>query len=127
MPANPPDSDAPLVLFDGQCHFCRSSVRFMQCHRGSGPQLRFASLQSDVGRAALVGHGFPADYLESVVLIEDGVAYTESTAAWRMGRYLSWPWNAAALGRLVPRSWRDAAYHWVSDHRSGLRGPGCLC
>lgn len=119
-------SDRPLVLFDGNCPFCRSSVRFMQCHRGPVP-LRFAALQSPVGRAALVKHGFPPDYLDSVVLIEGGRAYVESTAAWRMGRYLAWPWNAAAWGRFVPKPWRDAAYHWVSDHRGGLPGPGKLC
>ena len=120
-------ADGPLLLFDGGCRFCRSAVRFMQCRHGGGRRLRFASLQSDVGRAALVRHGFPADYLDSVVLIEEGRPYTESTASWRVGRYLAWPWRAAVYGRLLPKPLRDQAYAWVSKNRGWLPGPGGLC
>ncbi|HQO31884.1 MAG TPA: DCC1-like thiol-disulfide oxidoreductase family protein, partial [Chitinophagales bacterium] len=37
-----------VVLFDGVCNFCESSVQFILRHDKTG-SLRFASLQSEIG------------------------------------------------------------------------------
>jgi predicted DCC family thiol-disulfide oxidoreductase YuxK len=43
-----------------------------------------------------------------------------SAAALRVAWYLGGPWRFAALGWLVPRIVRDAAYNLIARHRYGL-------
>ena len=123
----PHDAPAhPLVLYDGDCGFCHHSVRFV-LRRERGDRLRFAALASATGRATLVRHGLPADYAGSTVLVEDGRAYTSSTATLRLAKYLRWPWRAGAAFLAVPQPIRDAAYRFVARHRAKLAGPADAC
>jgi predicted DCC family thiol-disulfide oxidoreductase YuxK len=109
-----PDS-GPILLFDGVCNLCNHAVDFVIRHDPAG-RIRFASLQSDTGRALLRQHGGTPGTLDSVVLVENGRLYTHSDAALRTARYLrGWRWLYALRG--IPRSWRDAVYGWVARNR----------
>lgn len=110
------DDDRAVVLFDGVCNLCNGSVQFI-LKRDPHGRFRFASLQSDAGRGLLHAHGLPADALESVVLVEDGRAWTRSDAALRIARGLSGGWRAAGVLRVVPRPLRDAVYGLVARNR----------
>ena len=90
-----------VVLFDGVCNFCDSSVNFIIDHDREG-YFKFAPLQSDEGRrlanefgfSSAVGEAEPASDLipiDSVILVEDGKAYTHSTAALKIIRRLGSP------------------------------------
>ena len=116
-----------LVLFDGHCGFCRASVCFAAKRLRAGAGVRFVALQSDEGRAALVSHGFAADYGRSVVVIEDGRAETESAATLRLVSHLRWPWRGLGAGRLVPRAVRDGMYRWVARNRGKIPGSPGAC
>ena len=110
------DDGGAVVLFDGVCNLCNGSVQFI-LKRDPHGRFRFASLQSDAGRRLLRAHGLPADALESVVLVEDGRAWTHSDAALRIARGLSGGWRAAGALRVVPRPLRDAVYGLVARNR----------
>ena len=120
-------SGATLVLYDGGCGFCRASACFAAERLRTGDDVRFAALQSEDGRAALVAHGFPADYGRSVVVIENGQAFTESAATLRLVRHLRWPWRGLGAGRLIPRPMRNAMYRWVARNRGKLAVNGEAC
>jgi predicted DCC family thiol-disulfide oxidoreductase YuxK len=120
----------PVVLFDGVCNLCDMfvdlSMRFAPRDALSGqPVLRFAALQSVVGRRLLVEQcRFDADDLSSVVLVEaDGVCYRQSDAALRViARYEApWPLLHHALVHL-PRFVRDTVYTWVAANRYRVFG-----
>ena len=114
-----------IVLYDGECGFCSRSVQFA-FRRDPKARYRFASLQSETGRRLLREHGLP-EAVTTVVLVEDGRAFVRSTAALRIGLGLRWPWSwLAALGFVVPRPLRDAAYGWVARHRHRIAGEACL-
>lgn len=105
-----------ILLYDGDCGFCTKSVLFVFARDPRG-RIRFASLQSEVGRAMLTEHDIPLD-MDTVVLVEDGRAHVRSTAALRAARRLRWPWSwLGALGFVVPRALRDAAYRWFARGR----------
>jgi predicted DCC family thiol-disulfide oxidoreductase YuxK len=106
----------PIVLFDGVCNFCNASVNFIIAREPRG-RLRFAALQSEAGRALLREHGLPGDFMTSLVLIEGGRAFTDSTGALAIAAHLRPPWNWLRLLRVVPRFARDAAYRFVGRHR----------
>jgi predicted DCC family thiol-disulfide oxidoreductase YuxK len=108
----------PILLFDGVCNLCNAVVRFVVARDRAGV-FRFAALQSEVGARLLAEHGVevPEGDPDSVVLIECGRAYVESTAALRAARYLAFPWFLLWPGLLVPRPIRDAIYRWIARNR----------
>ena len=69
-----------IVLFDGVCNFCNSSINFV-IERDSKGYFKFAPLQSEAGEELIAKHGIDTAETDSVILAEDGKAYTHSTAA----------------------------------------------
>ena len=115
MPAPAPAT----ILFDGVCSLCNGFVQFVIRHDAAG-YFRFAALQSAAGQALLAAHGQPnlasADP-DSVVLVEAGRVYTHSAAVLRIAGHLGGLWRVAAVGWLLPRTWRDGLYRYVARHR----------
>ena len=109
-----------LILFDGVCNLCNGFVQFVIRHDPTG-RFRFAALQSAAGQAVLAQHGFDAAAVaaepDSVLLELDGRLYSHSEAVLRIASELGGPWRLLSVGRLLPRSWRDAAYRFVARHR----------
>ncbi len=117
------ERDDVIVLFDGGCGFCSWWVRTAVRHERDS-KMRFAPLDSDVGRALRERHGLGLGSLDSVVLIEGGRAYTESDAALRIVARFRSPWRwLRALG-VVPRPLRDGVYRLIARHRRRLMGAG---
>lgn len=106
----------PVVLFDGVCNLCNGSVQFI-LKRDPQARFRFASLQSDAGRSLLQEHGLDPEALSSVVVIDGGQAWRESSAALRIARYLPGGWKLLRIFTLVPRPLRDAVYRWIARNR----------
>jgi len=115
MDAATADADA-IVLFDGVCNLCSGFVQFILPRDDEG-KYRFASLQSDVGRALLAEHDLPRDELDSVVLIEGGESYVKSAAILRIATGLGGVYRFLSPFRYLPRSVRDRLYDFVADHR----------
>lgn len=105
-----------IVLFDGVCNFCDASVNFILRHERRG-RFRFAPLQSDVGKELRAKCGLERQQLDTLVLIERGVAYTRSTAALRIARRLSGPYSLLYALIAIPEPVRDVAYDWFASHR----------
>lgn len=119
-------ADQRLVLFDGECNFCNGAVLFI-VDRDPKERFKFASLGSDVGQATLKRHHCKQD-LDSVVLVENGQAYTCSTAALRIARGLRFPWFLLFyLFMLVPRALRDWGYRYFARHRYQWFGKADQC
>ncbi len=107
---------APLILFDGVCNLCAWAVRFI-IERDPQGTFRFASLQSDLGRSLLGRHGIDPAQTDSFILIEDGVAHAESTAALRVARHLSGLWPVCYAAIVLPRLLRDPVYRFIARNR----------
>lgn len=110
------DQNHPIVLFDGVCNFCEGRVRFIIDHDPHGT-FRFASLQSDYGRALAEQYNTDASELNTMMLVEDGRLFKRSTAALRVARRLGFPWSLAWVFAIVPRPVRDAVYDFVANNR----------
>lgn len=118
----------PVVLFDGVCNLCSAAVRFIVA-RDPKARLRFASLQSDVGRELLREHGLtpPAGAPVSVVLVLGERAFERSSAALRVARLLRFPWNGLYAFLVVPRPLRDAVYDFIARNRYRWFGKKDVC
>lgn len=119
----------PVLLYDGVCGFCNWGVQLALRH-DRRRRLRFASLQSDYGRAALARHP-ELGGIDSVVLLEGSgeteSAYARSEAALRVAKYLGGAWRLFLVFRLVPRPLRDLLYDLFARHRYRLFGKHDAC
>lgn len=134
MVANAPDiepstrkatSPEAVVMFDGECNLCSSFIDFC-IRRDPTARLRFAPRQSEAGQSLLREHELPPD-LESMVLYENGRAYTRSTAALRTFRHLRMPWPLLSVLLIVPKFVREPCYRLVAWSRYRLFGHRKTC
>ncbi len=105
-----------IVLFDDQCNLCTASVQFI-IRRDKQNRFRFASLQSAAGEALLRLYNVPSTPTDTVVLIHNGKAYTESEAALYIARYLSGWWPVLYACIVVPAFIRNAFYRFIARNR----------
>ncbi|HMJ08443.1 MAG TPA: thiol-disulfide oxidoreductase DCC family protein [Pyrinomonadaceae bacterium] len=127
-----------IVLFDGICNFCDSSVNFIIEHDTAG-YFKFAPLQSDEGRKFADKFGFSSETapaldangdlipVDSVVLIENDRAFAHSDAALRIIRRLGLPWSLFYSLILVPRAVRDYFYKLFAKNRYRFFGKKDQC
>jgi predicted DCC family thiol-disulfide oxidoreductase YuxK len=109
-------NEQPVILFDGVCNFCNNAVNFV-IKRDKKKQIVFAPLQSEAGKKLLEQHNLPADDMQSFIFIENGKAYSRSTAALKVCRYLSALWPLCYGAIIVPKFIRDGIYNWISRNR----------
>ena len=115
----------PVLLYDGVCNLCHGSVRFVLNHERAS-ELRFCALQSEEGQV-ICNHFGISSSMDSLVLIEDGTAYSWSTAALRTSAYLRAPWAWARFLLIIPRSIRDVMYGFIARNRYMLFGKKDYC
>lgn len=106
----------PLVLYDGHCNLCASSVQFV-IRRDRAGIFRFASIQSDLGRALYQQHGLDPETLASFMVISHGRAFIRSDATFEVLRRCGGIWACVAWLRWIPRFVRDPVYDLVARNR----------
>ncbi len=104
-----------VVLFDGVCNFCESSVQFIIKHDKSN-SLQFASLQSNIGQELLVKYNMPTS-IDGVVFIEDDIAYFKSAAAFRIARYFGGFWKTLNILSILPLFVTNFGYDIIAKNR----------
>ncbi|MBK7705027.1 MAG: thiol-disulfide oxidoreductase DCC family protein [Acidobacteria bacterium] len=113
-----------VILFDGVCNFCNSSVNFI-IGRDKADVFRFAPLQSAAGREFVERFGL--DEIDSIILVENDRAYTHSTAALRIARTLGGFWRLFYVFIIVPGFVRDLFYKLFARNRYRLFGQKDAC
>ncbi len=108
--------EGPIVLYDGVCNFCNSSVQFV-IKRDPGRRFRFASLQSETGLALLRHFQLADKNIDSIVLIQQGQAFVRSAAGLQIARQLSSMWPALYSLIWIPAPLRDGIYNWIARNR----------
>ena len=116
----------PIVLFDGVCNLCNGSVQFILKRDPQG-LFRFASLQSEAGRSLMAEHGLDPEALSSMVVLDDGRAWQESSAALRIARHLPGGWKLLRVFAVIPRPLRNAVYRLIARNRYRWFGKQDVC
>lgn len=112
-----------VVLFDGVCNLCSNSVQLI-IRNDRTDYFRFASLQSDLGVALKQQYNIQAD---SIVLVEDGKVYTQSSAALRIARRLKGAYPLLYGFMVLPKFIRDGVYAWIACNRYRWFGKKDAC
>jgi predicted DCC family thiol-disulfide oxidoreductase YuxK len=125
-PSPPSLQNHALVLFDGVCNLCNSSVNFI-IDRDPDGYFKFAALQDKTARPVLKRYGLSAAYTDSIVLIEDGRCYRQSEAALRIARHLPGAWQLLYGFIVLPQPLRDIVYNWIARNRYRWFGQRDTC
>ena len=125
-PAQRALSGNPLVLYDGWCNLCDSSVAFI-LRRDRRAVFRFAALQSAAAGRLLAACGEGQRLDQTLVLVYRGRCQTKSDAVLTTLGLLPAPWPVLRALRILPRSLRDWTYDQVARHRTRWFGRTKVC
>ena len=106
----------PVILFDGVCNLCSSTVQFV-IKRDTKNIFQFASLQSDFGNSVLQNFSLPAGAFNTFILYKDGKIYTKSTGALLVAKQLSGVLPMLYAFIIVPSFLRNRVYNFISRNR----------
>lgn len=124
MPLN--RNDSPVLLFDGVCNLCNGFVRFI-IKRDVKEKFRFASLQSDAGKALLETFNLSQEKMESLVLVYENECFQKSTAVLKICKEFGGPWRIFYGFIILPKSIRDFFYSLVAKTRYKVFGKLNTC
>ena len=105
-----------IVLFDGVCNLCQSTVQFVIKH-DQRKKIRFASLQGEFGQQILKEHNLPLTNYNSFLFLENGKLHMKSGAALRLSRYLDGVWPLFYILIIIPPFLRNAVYGFIANNR----------
>ncbi|MBT8317773.1 MAG: thiol-disulfide oxidoreductase DCC family protein [Lutibacter sp.] len=105
-----------IILFDGICNLCNSSVNFI-IRNDKKEHFLFASLQSDAAKEILLQYQVKKITFDSILLIENGKIYTKSTAALRISRNLDGTYRFIYFLKIIPKSITDWIYDIIANNR----------
>jgi predicted DCC family thiol-disulfide oxidoreductase YuxK len=109
------DSLEKIVLFDGVCNLCSSSVRFIISHN-SKKNIKFASLQSAFGQSQLQKYQLPIE-VRTIVLIKGEQYFTKSSAVLEICKELNRLYPLLTFFKIIPLPLRDWIYNFVARRR----------
>ncbi len=120
------ENNFPIILFDGVCNLCNSSVQFI-IKRDPTAKFRFTSLQSKTGQALLKKFNLPTNDFNSFVYIDGDQCYLRSSAILRVLKKLGGGWKLLYALVIVPKFIRDFFYNRIAKSRYKLFGKQDSC
>ena len=106
----------PIILFDGICNLCNSSVQFV-IKNDKKNKFMFASLQSNAGQQLLKQYQLPLQSFNSFVLIQNEKVFLKSTAALMVAKQLNGITKLLYGFIIVPVFIRNAVYNFIAKNR----------
>ncbi|HWY10485.1 MAG TPA: DUF393 domain-containing protein [Bacteroidia bacterium] len=114
-----------ILFFDGNCGLCNRSVKFV-LRKEKDHELFFSPLQSEFAKKTLKQFNLE-DKADTMLLLEDGKIYFQSSAALRTTKYLKGLWPGMMFFLIVPPFIRNAVYNYISKNRITWFGIADYC
>ena len=114
----------PLLIFDGDCAFCTSCVRFIERRIRRHPRIQ------PWQRSDLADLGLTQEQCETAVQLIEGNRLTSAhVAVARVLIYGKWGWAVLGYFLLVPgiKQIAGVAYRWVAKNRDRMPGGTAEC
>lgn len=115
-----------LVLFDGLCNFCNSSVNYVVKHDKLN-RFKFAPLQSEKGQLLLNKYHIDTAKTDSIVFILNEKSYIKSTAAILIAKQLGGMHILLSVFLIIPSFVRDFIYDFIAKNRYKWFGRKEVC
>lgn len=115
-----------IILFDGICNLCNSSVNFI-IRNDKKEHFLFASLQSDAAKDILLQYQVKKIKFDSILLIENGEIFEKSRAALRISRNLDGAYRFIYFLKIIPKFLTDWIYEIIARNRYKWFGKKEFC
>jgi len=116
-----------IILFDGVCNLCNTSVQFVIRH-DIKDVFRFVQLQSELGLKIMKHVGIDAFKIDSIILYEPGKAYYyKSEAAFEILKETRGIYKFLLVFSLLPKSITDYVYDYIAKNRYEWIGKNDSC
>lgn len=115
-----------ILLFDGVCNLCNSSINFVIKH-DKNDVFRFTALQEEPGKSLLKQYSIDPKDTDSIVLIENGKAYVKSSAALKAAKHLDGGWPLLYGFIIIPAFIRNVVYDFIAKNRYKWYGKKDSC
>lgn len=116
-----------IILFDGVCNLCDSSIQFIIKH-DKNDAFRFVALQSELGQEIIEYIGIDTAKTDSIILYEPGNAYYyKSEAALKIAKELGGIYRAISWFSILPRFLTDSVYDYIAKNRYKWYGKKDAC
>ena len=105
-----------IILFDGVCNLCNSSVNFV-IKKDKNDVFRFAALQSVIGQQYIERFNINPSKTDSIILIDGDKHYIKSTAALTIAQSLKGAYPLLYAFMIVPNFIRNWVYDYIAKNR----------
>ncbi len=105
-----------IVLFDGNCNFCKASVKFLE-RNDSKHKLSYIALDSVEARAQLKNAGVTFVQKNTIYFVHQNKVFIKSTAVLKALSLLRFPVSLLSVFLIVPKFIRDGVYSFIAKHR----------
>lgn len=115
-----------IILFDGVCNLCNSSINFIIKH---DPKriFRYAAMQSGTGRKLKAQFKIQNDDPDTVILVKNNEVYEKSDAVFKILSKLPGAFKMLYLFIFLPRFIRDFFYDLIAANRYKFFGKKDTC
>ncbi|MCC1485109.1 thiol-disulfide oxidoreductase DCC family protein [Winogradskyella immobilis] len=116
-----------VILFDGVCNLCNSSVLFV-IKRDKKNRFLFAPLQSEIGKSIIKAYNIDTKAVDSILLYSkaNGIKI-KSSAALHIAKHLGFPQNLLAIFFIIPTPIRNWVYNYIAKNRYKWYGKKDAC
>ncbi len=117
-----------LILFDGVCNLCNTSVLFV-IKRDTANKFLFAPLQSNIGQSLIREFNIDIIKTDSILLYNPSERriYHKSTAALKVAKQLDFPTKLLAIFFIIPTFIRNWVYNYIAKNRYKWFGKKTQC
>lgn len=108
--------DKKIILFDGVCNLCDSSVQLIIKH-DANDIFRFVSIESDLGKEIINYIGINTKSIDSILLYEPGIAYYyKSEAIFKIAKELKGWYSIFGFLSFTGNKF-DSIYNYIAKNR----------
>lgn len=115
-----------IVLFDAICVLCNGWAKFLIQHDVQA-RFKLVSVQSPLAQEILEYYQMPTDHFDTMLVIKNGTAFSESTAFLKVIEELGLPFSSLKIGYFIPKFIRDFLYRRIALNRYTLFGKTDHC
>ncbi|GAA3606043.1 DCC1-like thiol-disulfide oxidoreductase family protein [Flavivirga amylovorans] len=116
-----------LILFDGVCNLCNTSVQYVINHDKKNVFM-FAPLQSDIGKRIIERFNIDTQKTDSILLYTpENSIVSKSTAALKIATHLGFPQNLMGVFFIIPPFIRNWVYNYIAKNRYKWYGKKEAC
>jgi len=115
-----------IIIFDGKCNLCNSSVNFI-IKRDRKALFLFTPLQSEVSQGLMCKYKIEGLGSDSIVLIKNEKVYQRAEAVFEICKDLNGYYFLLRIFRIFPTSLTDFLYNLIADNRYKIFGEKAEC